>query len=36
MTNLFDFINNDDTLNVGDTNKFTLLHDGSITQTYLY
>ena len=36
MTNLFDFINNDDTLNVGDINKFTLLHDGSIAQTYLY
>ena len=35
MTNLFDFINNDDALNVG-ADKFTLLHDGSIAQTYLY
>ena len=36
MTNLFDFINSDDALNVGDTDKFTLLSDGSIAQTYLY
>ena len=36
MTNLFDFINNDDALNVGDTDKFTLLHDENMSQTYLY
>ena len=36
MTNLFNFINKDDALNVGDTDKFTLLSDGSIAQTYLY
>ena len=36
MTNLFDFINKDDALNVGDNEKFKLLSDGSIARTYLY
>ena len=32
---MLDFINSDDALNVGDIDKFTLLHDGSIAKTYL-